>query len=261
MASPLQFTYPSTFYAIPPVNIQTRQAPFISTSTPYFSEVFPNSMTRMQMNISEQAKLNQPKFCSFSESQFITPPKLADNIQSKIIPESLPKEDKKDIDEESLSDIPDSLIKSQKISVSGYKSRNVFKSILRRMWAFTRTKKADIVEMLKKVGYSITRIEHVFFKISQYNDIEKNNGNKKKTRLLICKMIAKKTIYTHILKDTLHDMIQKWDTGRLGRVASNNLTTYKELCNIYYNAAMNTLAEAKKEEKAGNSQLSKSSLA
>ena len=256
MGAPLQFAYPATMLTIPPVRIQTSQAPFISTSAPYYSDAFPNSINRMQVNAAEQEKPNQPNFCTLSGNQFISSPKLQDIIQSSIIPQSHPEEEKKELDDGSLSDIPDSLLKSQKISVSGYKSRNVFKSILRRMWAFTRTRKADIVEMLKTVGYSITRIEHVFFKISQYNDIEKNNGNKKKTRLLICKMIAKKSIYTHILKDTLHDMIQKWESGRLGRVASNNLTTYQELCNIYYNAALKTLAEAKPEVQAEKTQLS-----
>lgn len=255
MGTPLQFTYPSTFLAIPPVRNQTMQPPFSPTSIPFFTDAYPNSMARMQVRSTEQVKTNQPKICSSSESQFIPSQKLENNIHSNIIPESLPKEEKKDIDEGSLSDIPDSLLKSQKISVSGYKSRNVFKSILRRMWSFTRSRKAEVLEMLKKVGYSITRIEHVFFKISQYNDIEKNNGNKKKTRLLICKMIAKKSIYTYILKETLHDMIQKWDSGKLGRVASNNLTTYQELCNIYYNAALKTLAETMPEVQAEKPQL------
>ena len=93
------------------------------------------------------------------------------------------------------------------------------------------------------LGYSAHEIEHAFFKVSYYNDLERQRGNPKKSQSVIKKIINKKSIYTYLLKETLSRMIHIWSGGRLGKVSNANREIYTEVCTRFYNETLKTLGE------------------
>lgn len=149
--------------------------------------------------------------------------------------------EQRDLKEDSLSDIPETLIESKIASGATYKCRNVFKSIIRHMHRYSKKNKEAITELLSKAGYKNEEIEHAFLKLNYYNDLERNNGRKKKTRRIVRKMISRKSLYTYIIRVTLEDMMKKWTDGKLGRVAESNLNIYKEVCTVFYKEALKVL--------------------
>lgn len=234
--------FQSNYSTLPTMQLPRNISPLITSNSLQYSVNLSQPTLNMQVETIEQRQIICPNNLSIDSPKEAPLQNPSENKQTNAVRKQFPREENKGVDEDSLSSIPTNLIKKLKFSVSGYRSRNVFKSILRHMCTLVRTQRTDMVELLKQAGYTKVRIEHVFFKISQYKDIERDPENKK-TYLLVCKMIAKKSIYTYILKETLCDMIKKWDSGSQGRIASSNLHIYQELCNAYYNEAIKTLGE------------------
>ena len=125
-----------------------------------------------------------------------------------------------------------------------YKKRNVYKSIIRHMFGYMRRHREEIMCLLKDIGYKPQEIEHAFFKVNYYNDMERQKGNPKKSQAIIKKIVKKKCIYTYLLKKTLEYMTKTWGQGKLGKVSSANREIYKEVCTRYYNEALKLLGEA-----------------
>lgn len=129
-----------------------------------------------------------------------------------------------------------------------YKCRNVFKSIIRHMYSFSKRSRNSLTQLLSKEGYLKAEIEQAYVKLNYYNDTERHNGIKKQSKQIIREMVEKRSIYTDILRITLEDMISKWTDGKLGRVAENNIKIYEEICTAYYKEAKN-LCEIKEKSK------------
>ncbi len=129
------------------------------------------------------------------------------------------------------------------LSVNAYRRRNVYKSIVRHMYSYVRKNRKDVVRVLELNGFSMSDIEHAFFKISHLNDLERQKGTSKKSQSTIKKMLQRKSIYTYILRETLFAMMQNWKLGKTGKISQENLIIYKEVCEKYYQKTVELLAQ------------------
>ena len=134
----------------------------------------------------------------------------------------------------SLESLEDSFKQKSLLSGKAYKSRNVYKSIVRHLFSYIRKNRDDILRILKDAGFSTTEIEHGFFKINYYNDLEREQSSKKNSQATIKKMASKRTIYAYILRETLNSMLHNWGQGKLGKVSEGNSEVYKDVCKHFY---------------------------
>ena len=105
------------------------------------------------------------------------------------------------------------------------------------MFLFTRERREEVIDMLRQKGYSIEQIEHACYQLSVFNDLEREKGQAKKSQALLKQMVAKLSIYTHILHRTLLAMLQSWNSGKCGRITPSNLATYKHVCQSFLSDA------------------------
>lgn len=178
-----------------------------------------------------------------SVPSFGHPLKESSSILSISIDGNHQEEDKDGGDDQSLSNDEKPAREKRMMGTSAYKKRNVYKSIVRHMFGYMRKHREDIIALLRKAGYKLQDIEHAFFKINYYNDMERQKGNPKKSQSIIKKIVNKRCIYTYLLRETLKSMIMTWDQGRLGKVSTANREIYREVCLRYYNEALRTLGE------------------
>jgi len=130
------------------------------------------------------------------------------------------------------------------LSGKAYKSRNVYKSIIRHLFSYIRKNREDIIRILRDAGFSMPEIEHGFFKVNYYNDLEREQSIKKNSQATIKKMVSKKTIYTYILRETLNTMLHNWDSGKLGKVSETNSEVYKDVCKYFYEEAVRVTGQS-----------------
>jgi hypothetical protein len=159
-------------------------------------------------------------------------------------PKTNPSEDQKD--DGSLELITEA--KSGKGLVKGisYESRNVYKSLIRHIFSYTRKNRETIVDILLQSGYTMSEIEHAFYKINCYNELEREKAFKKKAQATIRKMMGAKTIYTYILRETLNALLINWSKGKLGKISEKNCEVYKEVCGRFYQETVEILGEPAK---------------
>lgn len=138
--------------------------------------------------------------------------------------------------------------KSGKGLVKGisYESRNVYKSLIRHIFSYTRKNRETIVEILLQSGYVMSEVEHAFYKINCYNELEREKAFKKKAQATIRKMMGAKTIYTYILRETLNALLINWNKGKLGKISERNYEVYKEVCGKFYQETVQIIGEPAK---------------
>lgn len=124
--------------------------------------------------------------------------------------------------------------------VDAYTQRNVYKSIVRHICSYTRKHCISITGVLYGAGYSREDIEHAFFEISSYLENGKDTV-KCKFQSTLQGMVERRSIYTYILKETLSKMINKWEEGKIGRIAKGNFGVYKGICELYYKKAVSAI--------------------
>ncbi len=132
--------------------------------------------------------------------------------------------------------------RSKDPEAKAYRKRNVYKAVIRKMFVRTREQRDAIVALLREKGYTIEQIEHAFYQIALFNDLEREKGQAKKSQALIKQMISKLSIYTYILHDTLQIMLKTWDTGKSGRISALNLVVYKRVCEGFLADTLRLLA-------------------
>jgi len=143
--------------------------------------------------------------------------------------------------EESLEELPISETCTRKLKGNSYKYRNVYKSVVRNMFWYTKRNRADIVGILEVAGYDRPATEHAFLKISDYNDKEHKRGGNKMSQEIIKKMLAKKNIYAYILREASHAILQNSKAGKFGRVAIKNTECYATVIKTIYDEAVMVL--------------------
>jgi len=147
-------------------------------------------------------------------------------------------------DEDSLSGGEKPEREKRILGTSAYKKRNVYKSIVRHMFGYMRKHREEITTILKNARFKTQDIEHAFYKINYYNDMERQKGNPKRSQSIVKKIVNKKCIYTYLLRETLKNMMNIWEQGRMGKVSTANREIYKEVCKKFYNQTVRTLGEA-----------------
>ncbi len=125
---------------------------------------------------------------------------------------------------------------------SAYMRRNVYKSIIRHMFSYIRKNRDAIVKVLLGNGYDMAKIEHAFFKINYFNDLERDKGNPKCSQAILKKFLSKPSIYTYVLRETLTTMVNGWDCGRIGKISAENLAVYREVCTAFRASAAHLLS-------------------
>ncbi len=114
------------------------------------------------------------------------------------------------------------------------KYRYLYKCIVRNLHSFIRKNREDVVETLIKSGFGSSEIEHAFFMVGCHSDNVSKRSCDKTSLLLVNKMLATKSIYTNILRETLHAMLLNWNTGDMGRISKKNIDMYAESCKAIY---------------------------
>ena len=129
----------------------------------------------------------------------------------------VPENEKSNFDEDfSLSNEEKPANERRGGQTAAYKKRNVYKSIIRSMLRHMRKYREDLIKMLIKAGYCVKDIEHAFYKLNSYNDMERQKGNKKKSQIILKQITKTKCIYSYILKETL-DSIMRSEERRGGK--------------------------------------------
>jgi len=129
--------------------------------------------------------------------------------------------------------------------ISSYKSRNVFKSIIRHMHACVLNKKEEYVVKLEKKGFLRETIERAVNRISGFKAAERKNGKRKTGMNMIKQAIKVRSVFTYILKDALDSMFTNWNAKILGKMAERNLKVYKTVCGNYSKSIEKLLNEVK----------------
>ena len=179
-----------------------------------------------------------------SLSQFLTPPISTPLLHNVSSPQPSALELNVGQNQPEESPPPAMPRKEKQASTSTYKHRNVYKSIIRHMYSYIRKQRSEIVGILQKQGFSMQDVEHAFYEIGCYNDMERQKGKKKVSQSLVKRIATDKTIYTYVLRETLNTMLKNWDEGKFGRLTKKNVSTYKDVCQKYYNETVKALGQS-----------------
>lgn len=120
------------------------------------------------------------------------------------------------------------------LEIDAYKSRNVYKSIIRHISSYIKEKGTIMVKMLMDNGFTENEIKQAFSFIEHLKELDKTKGVAKNQQNSIKIMITKKNIYTYILKETLQSLINDWELGKRGRIMKENIRIYSVVCKEYY---------------------------
>eukprot|EP00826_Nyctotherus_ovalis_P058713 TRINITY_DN8096_c0_g1_i3.p1 TRINITY_DN8096_c0_g1~~TRINITY_DN8096_c0_g1_i3.p1 ORF type:complete len:245 (-),score=36.33 TRINITY_DN8096_c0_g1_i3:177-911(-) len=111
-----------------------------------------------------------------------------------------------------------------------YDYRNVYKSVIRHLYNFTKTNKKKLREILKSKGYEDKKIRIAFETIRQYRPPDRPKDIERKSQYRIEQIIKAKSIFTFILKETLVFMLDKWEDGEFGQLFEANTQLYVDAC-------------------------------
>lgn len=128
-------------------------------------------------------------------------------------------------------------LEETKTKVKSINKRNVYKSIVRNMRKYGKNHRNELIECLRKLNYSTQEIEHAFFSILGFRDIEKQKGNKHKFLKLLDSLTKENSVLTNIFYESLKDKLEHWNEIKHERITSQNLPEYKKIYMDYYNMA------------------------
>lgn len=111
-----------------------------------------------------------------------------------------------------------------------YEARNVYKSIIRHMHTYTKKNKIYLRAILSKASYTEDQVDNSFETIHKYSDPSDPKEIERNTQIKIEGMLKTKSPLTHILREVLKAMLEKWNKGRFGQLAKNNSKIYYESC-------------------------------
>lgn len=125
---------------------------------------------------------------------------------------------------------------------NAYERRNVYKSIIRHTSKYIQKNRREVTNKLKKEKFGEESIQVAFQEIEVSAKRENEKGKPKNSKKSLEEMLASKTIYAHILKESLELMINNWQRGSKGKVLRENLQTYKEVCEGYLTRINNIIS-------------------
>jgi len=218
---PVQPELNNTRPIISPISAKFASLPLLNSE----SHQCPKPVIHLSDTKDGQTVKNQPQISS------------ENNKESNVQPD-LPNEDDKE-DEESASED----LGSNTPGSGTYKHRNVFKSIIRHMHSVTRKQRTQLVGILLEAGFLMPDIEHAFYEIGCYNDMERQKGKKKISQSLVRRISTDKSIFTYILRETLGQMLSNWDQEKYGRLTKKNVGTYRDVCLKYFKETLTALGK------------------
>jgi len=124
---------------------------------------------------------------------------------------------------------------------TAYKRRNVYKSIIRHMFAYIRKNRAAVSCLLNEKGFTPLQIEHAYYKMNLYNDLENQSGNPKKSQMILKKIVKRKCVYSYFLKLTLEYMLSNMDNPDIMKLEPTNKEIYTEVCTRYLKEVNNVI--------------------
>lgn len=128
-----------------------------------------------------------------------------------------------------------------KAKSASFLNRNIMKSILRQMKAHIKNERDPVVNILKMAGYKMTEIEHAFFTLNSFDAADSKSKARNELKKFLEKAIKRKSAYTYILRDALHDTMKEWEDGKYGKISKTNFEEYKKTYECYYAKAKNLL--------------------
>lgn len=114
------------------------------------------------------------------------------------------------------------------------------------MNSFKQKNQDYLIDKLQKAGYSKSDIEHSFYTINTYREIEKDKSKKNKFKKLLDEITNNNSIFTYILKESLGFKISNWDENVDKRIASHNADVYKKVYIEYFNTAAKSVNTQRK---------------
>jgi len=124
----------------------------------------------------------------------------------------------------------DNIVCKRLVSGLAYESRNVYKSIVRHIYASIKSDRDHLITILKKAGFSQEEIETCFIEISKYRSDSRPKDIERNSQVRIESMLKTKSIFSFVLKETLEGMIQKWEEGKFGQLSKANSEIYLKAC-------------------------------
>lgn len=143
--------------------------------------------------------------------------------------------------EDSVGNDADDTIIKRLLSGEAYKSRNVYKTIIRHMHTYTRRNRDDFIRIVQISGFTMQDVEHAFCKIDYWCNIERESGNRNYAQGIVKKIFAKRTIYTIVLRETLNALLLSWRLGNFGKIIKKNRDVYFRACQKFYDETVNIL--------------------
>ena len=126
------------------------------------------------------------------------------------------------------------VICKQLVPGEAYISRNVYKSIIRHIYTYTRAHQDHVRRILQRVGYTEPEISAALAEIDAYKSEDEPKEIERNCQARVEKMLEEKSIFTYILKATLGEMMEKWNLGSYGQLKERNYLTYSAVCAKIY---------------------------
>ena len=118
-----------------------------------------------------------------------------------------------------------------KIDQPAYRYRNVYKSIIRHLYVYAQEHQEKLLTLLKGKGYENRDIQKAFEDIKKFKPLGIPKEIERGAKIKVQEIVKSKTALTHILKETLIYMLEKWKNNELGQLYKVNSTIYAEACN------------------------------
>ena len=106
------------------------------------------------------------------------------------------------------------------------------------MYTFCKNKRQFIYNQLIELGYNKETVESALWEMVHVSDDDKIHKNPKRTQAKLNKILSTKSIFTHILKESLASTLDEIKEGKSWRIVKKNTEIYKEACQKYYNLAI-----------------------
>ena len=183
-----------------------------------------------------ERKKNVDNISAIEKSQLID--KMGQNPEIK-------KEEEKNIEDNLASGRniiqADNVICKRLVAGIAYRSRNVYKSIVRHLYTYVKESKEGLTKTLKEVGFGDEEICGAFSEIEAYRNVYRPKDIERNSQVRIEKMLEKKSIFTFILRETLQSMIHDWQQGKYGQLSKTNCTIYLAACTKFYDETLKLL--------------------
>lgn len=178
-----------------------------------------------------------------SHQTFLISSEMQKNINKTSPLEKSENREEEKIKDFSLSKIHKKLSCELSLEGKACKRRNVHKSIIRHMDFYVMNNYQWMTNILTMAGYSISEIEQAYQKVKYYHNSQREKGFKRMAQSIVRNIVAKKNIFTFILRETLREWLEKLEEGKVGRITKEYLSIYKNTISTFYAETIKVISE------------------